>query len=247
MNSVNGTSSASVRVTVGLTPPLRDAALSDPPIPLRFWDTPSQSQALDCANGASGWNNAMQNGCPDPYQIYDQAKHVSACGNPPSGVPAADPADCIASKNGNFQQNGVTDMFDALRRDAEPLGRTGYDGPAARDDPRWMPLFILDELAFTQSGKKTYPIRRFGMFYVTAVSGLNCPGDDPVSCAEREEVDVGALRELRHARIRRHDPGRRAVLVHRRRRCASRAWSNSQWQGRRPGRMMCCRDVETLM
>jgi hypothetical protein len=42
-----------------------------------------------------------------------------------------------------------------------------------------MPLFILDELAFTQSGKKYYPIRRFGMFYVTAVSGLNCPGDVP--------------------------------------------------------------------
>ena len=46
-------------------------------------------------------------------------------------------------------------------------------------DKRWMPLFVLDQLAFTKSGKRTYPIRRFGMFYVTAVSGLNCPGDVP--------------------------------------------------------------------
>jgi hypothetical protein len=178
-NSINGNGALSdIRVTVGLTPPLRDAALTDPPIPLRFWDTPSQSQALDCANGASGWNNAMQNGCPDPYQIYDQAKHVSACGNPPSGVQAADPEDCISSKNGNFQQKGVTDLLDDCAATPNNWNRNGFGVPPPQD-PRWMPLFILDELAFQQSGKKTYPIRRFGMFYITSVSGLNCPGDDP--------------------------------------------------------------------
>jgi hypothetical protein len=169
-------SNASLDVTVGFVPPLRDAMPGDPPIPLRFWDTPSQSQALDCANGASGWNNAMVNGCPDPYQIYDEAKHVSKCGPPPTGIPAADPADCIASKNGNFQQKGVTDLLEPCAEN--PNRWDGVNMPPP-DDKRWMPLFILDELAFTQSGKKTYPIRRFGMFYVTAVSGLNCLGDDP--------------------------------------------------------------------
>lgn len=179
VNSVNGNgTTTNVRVTVGLTPPLQDAKPGDPPVPLRFWDTPSQSQALDCANGASGWNNAMVNGCPDPYQIYDQAKHVSACGNPPPGVPAADPADCISSKNGNFQQKAVTDLLTPCSANPNRWDPTGATVPPAWDK-RWMPLFIVDELAFTQSGKKTYPIRRFGMFYVTAVSGLNCPGDNP--------------------------------------------------------------------
>jgi hypothetical protein len=178
VNSVNGNGSTTdVRVTVGLTPPLKDPVTwSEPPIPLRFWDTPSQSQALDCANGASGWNNAMQNGCPDPYQIYNQAWHTSACGSP--GPPAGEPEDCVASKNGNFQQNDVVDMFNDCTATPNNWNRNGYTKPPD-NDPRWMPLFILDELAFTQSGKKYYPIRRFGMFYVTAVSGLNCPGDVP--------------------------------------------------------------------
>jgi hypothetical protein len=122
----------------------------------------------------------MQEGC-DAYQIYDQARHQTGCGPPPSGVPAADPADCIASQNGNFQQSAVTDMW------ASPCGDTpnnwytavnNFEAPDL-DDPRWIPLFIVDETAFTLSGKKYYPIRRFGGFYVTAGSGMNCPGDDP--------------------------------------------------------------------
>jgi hypothetical protein len=177
-NSMEKDSAASFNVTVGLQPPLTDAALTDAPIPLRFWDTPSQSQALDCDNGANGWNNAMQNGCPDAYQIYDQAKHVSKCGPPPNGVPAADPEDCIESKNGNFQQNDVTSMLSPCGAHPNNWNRNGYEIPPP-DDKRWMTLFILDELAFSQSGKRTYPIRRFGMFYVTAVSGLNCTGDVP--------------------------------------------------------------------
>ncbi len=150
---------------------------TDPPIALRFWDTPSQTQALDCdASGASGWGEAMQNGCLDAYQIYDEAKHVSKCGPPPNGVPAADPADCISSQNGNYQQKDVVDMLTPCGDHPNLWDGMNIPPPS---DKRWMPLFIVDELAFKQSGKKTYPIRRFGMFYVTAASGLNCPGDDP--------------------------------------------------------------------
>ncbi len=50
-----------------------------------------------------------------------------------------------------------------------------------------MPLFVLDQMAFEVSGKRTYPVRRFGMFYITAVSGLNCPGDDPRPIANNKE------------------------------------------------------------
>jgi hypothetical protein len=47
------------------------------------------------------------------------------------------------------------------------------------NDPRWVPLFILDEKSTTVSGKKYYPVRRFGSFYITAGDGLGCNGDDP--------------------------------------------------------------------
>jgi Putative Flp pilus-assembly TadE/G-like len=174
-NSMAQDSAASLDVVVGLTPPLRDAPLSDPPIRLRFFDVPSQSQALDCINGASGWNEAMMGGCPT-YQIYDQVKHTTICGPPPTGVPAADPPDCIESKNGNFQQKGVEDLWPDCA--TNPNNWDGVHVPAD-GDPRWVTLFVMDELAFQVSGKKTYPIRRFGSFYVTAASGLNCPGDNP--------------------------------------------------------------------
>jgi hypothetical protein len=179
-NSINGNGSTSdVRVAVGLTLPLRDADPLDPPIPLRIWNTPSQSQALDCGvSGSSGWNTAMEFGCP-PYQIYNQAWHTSGCSGPPTGVPAPDPPDCIASQNGNFQQSQIQQMW-ASPCSATPNNwyRNGITVPPFTDK-RWIPLFIVDEKGFTQSGKKYYPVRRFGGFYVTAGSGMNCPFDDP--------------------------------------------------------------------
>jgi hypothetical protein len=178
-NSVPQSPSASLKVTVGLIPPLREGQLSDPPIPLRFGDGPSQSHALDCdASGTKGWSDGMENGCTDAYQVYNQSKHVGKCGPPPAGVPAAAPLDCIDAENGTFQQKVVEDKLTPC---AENPNR--WDGLAIppASDKRWMPLFVLDQMAFEVPGKKTYPIRRFGMFYVTAVSGLNCLGDDPAN------------------------------------------------------------------
>ena len=177
-NSMGKDSGASLDVTVGFLRPLRDGALTDPPIELRVWDMPSQTQAVDCGSGAgqNGWNDAMVNGCSGPYQVYDDAKHVSRCGPPPNGAPAADPPDCISSQNGNYNQNKVIAHLTPCA--SNPNRWDGMNIPPP-SDRRWMPLFILDQMAFRQSGKKTYPIRRFGMFYVTALSGLNCPADDP--------------------------------------------------------------------
>jgi Putative Flp pilus-assembly TadE/G-like len=185
-NSIAQNPAASLQVTVGFTPPLRENQLTDPPIVLRGWNQPSQSQALDCnASGASGWADAMDNGCTDPYQIYDQSKHTTKCGPPPNGVPPADPKDCIDSETGNFQENKVQDIFTPC---ADHPNRWDGTNIPPLDDERWMPLFILDQMAFEVSGKRTYPIRRFGMFYITAVSGLNCPGDvpNPVPNGKRE-------------------------------------------------------------
>jgi hypothetical protein len=178
-NSINKTTSAALTVTVGFTPLLKEAAPTDDPIPLRIWNTPSQSQTLDCqTSGASGWADAMEFGCV-PYQIYNQAWHISGCGPPPTGVPAPDPPDCIPSQNGNYQQSVATDMW-ASPCSATPNNwyQNGYGEPPA-DDPRWIPLFIVDEKSFLIGGKKYWPVRRFGGFYVTAGSGIGCPGDDP--------------------------------------------------------------------
>ncbi|HEU4972338.1 MAG TPA: pilus assembly protein TadG-related protein [Gaiellaceae bacterium] len=178
-NSINKTTSASLTITVGFTPLLKEADPFDDPIPLRIWNTPSQSQTLDCqTSGASGWADAMEFGCV-PYQIYNPAWHTSACGPPPVGVPPADPPDCIASQNGNYQQSVAHDLW-ASPCSATPNNwyQNGYEVPPG-DDPRWIPLFIVDEKSFLISGKKYWPVRRFGGFYVTAGNSMGCPGDDP--------------------------------------------------------------------
>jgi hypothetical protein len=120
----------------------------------------------------------MEFGCV-PYQIYNQAWHTTGCGPPPVGVPPADPPDCIASQNGNYQQSVAHDLW-ASPCSATPNNwyQNGYEVPPG-EDPRWIPLFIVDEKSFLISGKKYWPVRRFGGFYVTAGNGMGCPGDDP--------------------------------------------------------------------
>ena len=123
----------------------------------------------------------MVSGCPG-FQVNVR--------NGSCATPYPVPPDCIDSENGNFNNKGVQDRF------ASPCTPNYWDGvnyppptlPGGGSDPRWIPLFILDEVAFTVSGKRTYPIRRFGGFYVTAGDGMNCPGDDPASGVKRTEL-----------------------------------------------------------
>jgi hypothetical protein len=182
-NSYPKTPNAQVQVTMGFVPPLRDTPISDPPIKLRFGTGPSQTQALDCngsGTGQNGWRALMVSGCPG-FQINQR--------NGSCATPYPTPPDCIDSENGNFNNKGVQDRF------ASPCTTNYWDGMTypspqlpggAGPDPRWVPLFILDEVAFTVNGKRTYPIRRFGGFYVTAGDGMNCPGDDPASVKRTE-------------------------------------------------------------
>jgi hypothetical protein len=176
-NSVGGGAANNLEVTVGLFPPLRDTPiLTAPPIPLRFGFGPSQTQALDCGSGSgpNGWRGKMVEGC-DPYQINQR--------NGSCATPYPVPPDCIDSQNGNYNNKGVEDAF------ASPCTPNNWDGATLPppDDPRWISLFIVDEVAFTSPGKKTYPIRRFGGFYVTAGDGMGCPGDVP-STVRRTEL-----------------------------------------------------------
>jgi hypothetical protein len=176
-NSMEKDSAASLDVVVGLFPPLRDTPLSNPPIPLRFGSGPSQTHALDCGSGAgpNGWRGKMVTGC-DAYQVNER--------NGSCATPYPVPPDCIDSQNGNFNNKGVEDAF------ASPCTPNNWDGVTLPplSDKRWVGMFILDEVAFTQPGKKTYPVRRFGGFYVTAGDGMGCPGDDPPSGVKRTEL-----------------------------------------------------------
>ena len=176
-NSIAQTTSASIRVTVGFTPVLQDRPHTDPPILLRFKKGPSQTQAMDCGTGASnqaGWNGKMKN----EYQRRSSSQRAQP-GELHAYPDLLTPPDCVASENGHFNSNGLKQLWGqgCPNAPATPNNWTGSGDPPPTD-PRWI-LFILDERSTTISGKKYYPIRRFGGFYVTAGDGLDCNGDDP--------------------------------------------------------------------
>jgi Flp pilus assembly protein TadG len=195
-NSYPKTVSTSIKVTVGFVPPLRDTPLSPstPPIRLRFEKGPSQTQALDCGAGAgpNGWNGMMASGCP-PYQVNERTPTVNC--TPPDLL---NPPDCIASKNGNFNANGIHAIW-ASPCSATPNNWDGISYPPD-SDPRWIPLFILDERSTTVAGKKYYPVRRFGGFYVTAGDGIDtgspqnqCSGTGPNGPWQNDPMSTGRL------------------------------------------------------
>lgn len=182
-NSMNKTASASLQVTVGFEARLVDAPITDPPILFRLsrFNTPSQTQALDCGSGAAGFRNAIVNGCPG--FVVNQRSGLCS----PTLTPYPD---CIDSENGAFSVGSAyQDRFtpDGCAKDPNNWNRNGYTIPPPQD-PRWGILFIMDPLAFQASGKKTYPIRRFVAVYVTAGDGLNCPGDVPASGVPRNSL-----------------------------------------------------------
>jgi hypothetical protein len=181
-------SAASLDVVVGLTPLLRDRALTDPPLRLRVGDMPN-SMTLRCDGapnqGKSGWEEMMRRGCAE-HQIYDDSKHpLGEC------KPRITPDDCVDSKPGNFSQPVVQELWGQPNTATCADTPNNWDGVAVPDsgDPRWIPLFIVDPEAGDEPNDKTFPIRRFGMFYVTAAVGLNCPGDNPPG-------DLGGKRQI---------------------------------------------------
>ena len=85
-NSINGTSSASLHVTVGLLPPLIDANVLDPPIRLRFGSpSGSQNQALDCDKNVN-FRDELLNGCLNPYR--ENVRNGSCAGYGPETCPS---------------------------------------------------------------------------------------------------------------------------------------------------------------
>ena len=97
----------------------------------------------------------MINGCKTPFQVGED----------------------IDDKPGAFQQNDLVGIFDCS--DDPNLWNPMAVPQAPLDSDRWMPIFIVDDEAFTEPSDKTHEVRGFAMFYVTAMTGLECPGDYP--------------------------------------------------------------------
>ncbi len=84
-NSINKSSSASLHVTVGLSPPLSDANPLDPPIVLRFGSpSGSQNQALDCDKNVNFRDELLSN-CQNPY--IENERNGSCSGYGPGSLP----------------------------------------------------------------------------------------------------------------------------------------------------------------
>ncbi len=166
-------------VTEGVVEERKHRPPTDPPILLRLWQDSPNSHALRCDDpGASSWNEAMINGCKTSYQVHDASKHDPLDHDYPcDDLPAGEALDCIDSKPGKFQDNDLTGIIDCT--DDPNLWNPMTVPPAPLDSRRWMPLFIVNDGAFTSPSDKTYQVKGWAMFYVTAMSGLDCPGDVP--------------------------------------------------------------------
>ena len=198
-NSINGTSSASLHVTVGLSPQLQDANLVDPPIALRYASiSGSQNQAVDCDKNVN-FKDEIVNGCQNPYRSNLRNGDCSNynTGNLPRTPIAPLPGDdCLTVETGDksgqirqamderFGHNGGA-TCKTLNYWPNPAGQPPNPNnpsgqlPNLDTDKRVVTLFITDENSFGGSGSDIYPIRRFASFYITAADGLNCPGDYP--------------------------------------------------------------------
>jgi hypothetical protein len=190
-NSIDGTSSANLHVTVGLQPPLTAAGPLDPPVVLRFGSpSGSQNQALDCDKNIT-FHDEMLNGCQNPYtrNVRNGSCLGYSTGNlpqPPVGPLPGD--DCIVTETGDKTGQLRQAIDERWGHNGGPTCQTLNHWPKAAgdplpstDDPRYVQLFIDDENSFGGSGNDIYPIRRFAGFYLTAADGLNCPGDDPAT------------------------------------------------------------------
>jgi len=161
---------------VGFTPVLKDAPVTDPPIKLRYASVSgSQNQAVDCdGGGANAFKDAIVNGC---LTYYTQNVRNGVCD------PDLTPPDCVSVLTGDKTGPIRTGMNERFASPCTPNNWPTAAGQPLPDqtDPRWVVLFITDETSFSTQGKKLYPVRRFGGFYITSADGMGCPGDQPTN------------------------------------------------------------------
>ena len=189
-NSINKNGSASLHVTVGLTPELIDSDPYAPPIRLRFGSpSGSQNQALDCDKNVT-FRDEILNGCENPYRENERNGDCTGYSPGTLPVPPVGPFpgdDCMITETGDKAGPIRQALDERFGRNGGPTCQTLNNWPNASPgqfpdpltDKRFVTLFIADENMFGSSGGDIYPVRRFAGFYLTAGDGLDCPGDVP--------------------------------------------------------------------
>ncbi len=213
-NSINQNPAASLWVTLALTPPIADQPLNSQPVMFRLGDfnTPSQTQALDCgASGAAGWRQKIVEGCTG-YSVNERngvcTSAVPESERPrlhrlpkrevfrPERIPAtASSREDVLSNKNNWAKS-------ILGR--PPIGDNRWADALRRRPPRIHRL----------RARSTYPVRKFVTVYVTA-------GDEP---------RVHGRRLRRTARWEETSSGGHSVVRDNRSRCQRRAKRSARSQ-----------------
>jgi hypothetical protein len=176
-------SSQPLTVTVGLVGNLTALELPRPAGSvdvLRLFTSGTNRSAIVGCDGANDADveNAFQNGCQTPYQIY----------GPPAG-PCPDPsnpspADCVPVKQGNLGQT-IKNALDQRYQSCPPVNYPGY----VEGDPRIVQVMVTDTSALlAASGGGLVPVTNFAEFLITGWARFtgnswktSCPGvNDPV-------------------------------------------------------------------
>lgn len=180
----------SLRVAVG-TQYLRLAGPTNPAgaetFGLRVANTSgSQNQAFKC-NPTLQLKDSIIQGCP----AYQRNPNTPGC--PETSPPT--PPDCITVDN-----SGAGDKIGQLSQAMDiRLGKGGSctinNWPNPPDgDPRAIPLIITDFGAFQNSGSNSqYPVRRFGVFYVTGWTGSNCATNETYPWSNSNQATHGDI------------------------------------------------------
>ena len=193
-----------VRVEVGLEPPLRVAQSEfDPPIVLRLASkSGSLNQALDCDHPNRNLDDEVRDGCQTFYSRNLRDLVCSGNGGPTwtsSNLPPStfippsgnllDAPDCVAAKTGDVTSmaKGLHDRFEGPPANCPPNHWVQFRNALLNqqplpNDPRYVTLIVTNFGAFSGSGSTVVPVEFHAGFYVTGwfhqQTAVGCPDND---------------------------------------------------------------------
>jgi hypothetical protein len=210
-----------VRVEVGLQPPLRVTQSEfDPPILLRLASrSGSLNQALDCDHPNINLEDEVRDGCQTFYKVNKRDLLCSGGGGPtwtssnlppstflPASGNPLDSPDCVAAKTGDVTSmaKGLHDRFEGPPANCPPNHwvqfRDAYiNQQPLPSDPRYVTLIVTNFGAFSGSGSTVVPVEVHAGFYVTGwfhqQTAVGCSDNDlppPPGCPTWPNSDGSA-------------------------------------------------------
>jgi hypothetical protein len=193
-----------VRVEVGLQPPLRVTQSEfDPPILLRLASrSGSLNQALDCDHPNITLEDEVRDGCQTYYKKNERDLVCSGNGGPtwtssnlppstfiPTSGNLMDSPDCVAAKTGDVTSmaKGLHDRFEAAPASCPPNHWVEFRDALLNQqplpsDPRYVTLIVTNFGAFSGSGATVVPVEFHAGFYITGwfhqQTAVGCPDND---------------------------------------------------------------------